>query len=686
MAEINKPANLSLPWAKTGDKHQPSDSKISTGWVLEYPTFQDFNWIQNRADTAIAHINQHGIPVWDNETEYRANKSYVQGSDGNIYKAKFNHTNINPVPPVNPAEDDPALVYWTCAVGIGSNTVNVITKYSDIATSAGVVGKLFVLKGHTVDGVGGGLFQWVSSSGLTADTGMISTTATVGVYAKRVNYEKATIEMFGCVPGTTIDELSTLNGPFDKALAWSSANKIPLYVTGTNYTIVKTAGRVVPWVSLHGIQKPKVKDDYSALEDGTIIKGVLRIDCQYASISNLGIDHGVANYPASPNDALFVFSSTEDGEWACLKDCVGLGRAPLDAFHALGIEGFINSDMIDCVGVRTYYGAAIKVRKGFIRGFRGYGNAVAGLVIRSNLGNLVEDLIVDDVITIGIGNNGSGSAGTDYGVYLVADSQAQRVVLNNIICKTTQRGVSIRPNANINELIVNNLITDDTGNSGFDIQDAAANVFTLQTDNHQHLACQAWGYYPYKAVSLQASNLYCSSVSGSSYLTELVRIGPGVLNTTINNVILSSNRSESVLGAIRYDNANVTNSLGSHRCYLSNSGSGYPSNTTVTQPSITGSTATLTPVYNSSLIHVMKVVHASGAATVTTIGTSPVAGTVFPWGYRLVIFNDSVTTLTLGASGTGYLNKIAGSPDVVQGSHSIEFVFDGLSWIPTALS
>lgn len=105
MPEINKPANLSLPWAKTGDKHQPSDSKISTGWVLEYPTFQDFNWIQNRADTAIAHINQHGIPVWDNETEYRANKSYVQGSDGNIYKAKFNHTNINPVPPVNPADN-----------------------------------------------------------------------------------------------------------------------------------------------------------------------------------------------------------------------------------------------------------------------------------------------------------------------------------------------------------------------------------------------------------------------------------------------------------------------------------------------------------------------------------------------------------------------------------------------------
>tara|TARA_R110000744_G_C19371770_1_gene563172 strand:+ start:41265 stop:42077 length:813 start_codon:yes stop_codon:yes gene_type:complete len=97
VAQITKPTDIGKIWASGGVKATPLDSKINTGWVIEVPPYQWFNWFQNRNDRSINHINQHGICVWDGVTEYQANKSYVQGAtNGLVYKALTTHTNINP--------------------------------------------------------------------------------------------------------------------------------------------------------------------------------------------------------------------------------------------------------------------------------------------------------------------------------------------------------------------------------------------------------------------------------------------------------------------------------------------------------------------------------------------------------------------------------------------------------------
>lgn len=96
MAEILLP-DLTLQWSSAGDILKPSDSKIQQGWQAEVPPRQWFNWLDNRQDEAIAHIAQHGISVWSGTLEYQAGKSYVQGSDGLVYKAITTNTNINPV-------------------------------------------------------------------------------------------------------------------------------------------------------------------------------------------------------------------------------------------------------------------------------------------------------------------------------------------------------------------------------------------------------------------------------------------------------------------------------------------------------------------------------------------------------------------------------------------------------------
>ena len=100
MPAILKPANLSLTWASGGDVLNPGDTKYASGWAVEIPARQWFNYLDNRQDTALAHINQHGIPVWDSATEYQYSvggaKSIVMGSNGTIYRALTVNTNQNP--------------------------------------------------------------------------------------------------------------------------------------------------------------------------------------------------------------------------------------------------------------------------------------------------------------------------------------------------------------------------------------------------------------------------------------------------------------------------------------------------------------------------------------------------------------------------------------------------------------
>lgn len=101
MAILNKPTGLNILWAATGVKTAPSTSKIQLGWIVEIPPYQYQNWLDNRQDAFIAHSNQHGIPVWDAETEYQGGLSYTKGSDGIVYKCLITNTNSNPTDTLN---------------------------------------------------------------------------------------------------------------------------------------------------------------------------------------------------------------------------------------------------------------------------------------------------------------------------------------------------------------------------------------------------------------------------------------------------------------------------------------------------------------------------------------------------------------------------------------------------------
>lgn len=148
MAEINLP-DVSLIWGSSGDILKPSDTKIQQGWQPEIPARQWFNWLDNRQDQAIAHIAQHGISVWSSTIEYQAGKSYVQGSDGFIYKARTTHTNVNPV-------TDTTYINWTKYASGGLLNVQRFTSNTTYTPTPGTRSIIVEVQGAGGGGAGAG--------------------------------------------------------------------------------------------------------------------------------------------------------------------------------------------------------------------------------------------------------------------------------------------------------------------------------------------------------------------------------------------------------------------------------------------------------------------------------------------------------------------------------------------------
>lgn len=133
MALISKP-DYTYIWASGGSSVEPSNTKKQTGWTAEVPPFQWENWIQNRQDQFIAHINQRGIPQWDGQTEYEAGGlSYVQGSDGVVYKSV---AVSGPSTTVQDPTTDVSDTYWTVAFASTTQATETVRGIVELATTA----------------------------------------------------------------------------------------------------------------------------------------------------------------------------------------------------------------------------------------------------------------------------------------------------------------------------------------------------------------------------------------------------------------------------------------------------------------------------------------------------------------------------------------------------------------------
>ena len=82
-------------WAENGPQTDPGQAKTEAGWGAEKPSFQKMNWIDGRQDEQLAHLETHGIAIWDAQTNYVDN-GFALGSDGVLYQAQQANVGIDP--------------------------------------------------------------------------------------------------------------------------------------------------------------------------------------------------------------------------------------------------------------------------------------------------------------------------------------------------------------------------------------------------------------------------------------------------------------------------------------------------------------------------------------------------------------------------------------------------------------
>lgn len=95
MAQQSKP-NINTVWASAGDTGTPpNEFNINEGWLAEKPPFQEMNWLQNRFNEFIKHMNEFGIAEWDTDTNY-ANNALVIHND--VHYTSDNNDNSGNAP------------------------------------------------------------------------------------------------------------------------------------------------------------------------------------------------------------------------------------------------------------------------------------------------------------------------------------------------------------------------------------------------------------------------------------------------------------------------------------------------------------------------------------------------------------------------------------------------------------
>lgn len=91
---VSKP-DISIAWGSTGGVVEPTDTKKGDGFIVEKVTYQMLNWISNREDRYLQHVNAEGIPVWDANTEYYIGCLAKDPTNKKIYRSKVDSNSGN---------------------------------------------------------------------------------------------------------------------------------------------------------------------------------------------------------------------------------------------------------------------------------------------------------------------------------------------------------------------------------------------------------------------------------------------------------------------------------------------------------------------------------------------------------------------------------------------------------------
>jgi len=196
----SKPA-LEFAWAESGSKSDPGSTKTQAGFGAEIPTAEAHNWIWNRSDEFLKHVNENGLPVWDASTDYTLGALTLRS--GALY-GSIQTPNINQTPGSSPT-------YWTLLSELFNSPTS-----DEKAAFAGTDGSPSVANKYVTDSdprlaPAVNVVAWINFDG----TGTISirnsfnvaSISDLGTGAYRVTFTNA-VSANSCVLVTATDEAS----------------------------------------------------------------------------------------------------------------------------------------------------------------------------------------------------------------------------------------------------------------------------------------------------------------------------------------------------------------------------------------------------------------------------------------------------------------------------------------------
>jgi len=142
--------NLGQVWASGGGSIDPGAAKYSLGWVVEIPTYENFNYVLKGLDTNVLALAEAGDFSWQADIVYKVGARVTVANT--VYVCHLGNTNISPT-------SDTTGSYWSKGMHLGG-------PIEDSLTSQG----LFVgnIKGKTDDTWGSSEVTIQNSSALIA--------------------------------------------------------------------------------------------------------------------------------------------------------------------------------------------------------------------------------------------------------------------------------------------------------------------------------------------------------------------------------------------------------------------------------------------------------------------------------------------------------------------------------------
>jgi hypothetical protein len=401
-------------------------------------------------------------------------------------------------------------------------------------------------------------------------------------------------EMFGLSVDTGQGDGTTI---FDNAFAYLAGRTMHL-----PYKRLRYSGEVLEdKVSIVGVRPPVKKADNTGLENGSIIVGTLALKGTQIHVEKFGVDHGIAEFPVTPQNA-FVASpvTANSGTSIYAQDIVGLGRDASDAFHAILIEGYKRTFVNRMYGFRTFFGVALKVFDANIGDLLGEDNQLYNVIIKSDVpSGVLRELNIGRVV----GNGTTGVTGVNFEIEAIGE-QLQQVNIDSIVGQNANNivrfvsddiGGAIINNVNIGKVAGTNPQEEAIESNGTIVS------MTIGQFNVQNCKGKAASFDKVNHLVIN-SFIASASAANTDYATDFFTIGADCGATQINQISLLDQFGIVGEGVMNYLNPRGRNKLAMYNAKLT--GVGAP----ITEANDIGDTelAAAVPTYKVARLNVVQ--------------------------------------------------------------------------------